>query len=251
MPLFALFALWGLLAALPSQAQGRRLTHGLQSPALAQGDRELALWVSPRIGRKDHYVRLDNRIEVGLGLTPRLLTGLFFNFTMEQAGVARIDAPGGSLANEWRYRLLDPVAGPVGLSLAAKATLSPVASGLEATVIVDKHLENLLLAFNASAGNAGAQAFLTQTVGVSYLLTPELALGFEVFDEMVFAKDGLRAGIYAGPVVSYTGKRWWLAFTFSPQVASIKPSYAADRPERVDLIENERFTGRLIMGFAI
>ena len=249
----------GLFLALPAAANERRFVYSYESLALAEGAKEIELWMSPRIGRADYYVRFDNRVELELGLTNRLMTALYLNFTMLQEGAARTDSLEGSLSNEWKYKLLDPVADVVGLAVYGEATFSTSELELEGKLIVDKRVGNLLLALNAAvepvwefADKEVTQTLeLSQSLGASYLLTPRLAFGLELYDKMVLEDRKLRAGIYVGPVVSYASESVWLAFAFTPQVASIKPSYAADRAERVDLIENERFIGRLLVGFHI
>jgi hypothetical protein len=255
---FALGCL-GLLFALPASANERRFAYTYESLALSQGAKEVELWVSPRIGRADYFVRFDNRVELEVGLTDRLVTSVYLNFSMGQETVARTDSLTGSVSSEWKYKLLDPVADPVGLALYAEASFATSEVGLEGKLIVDKRAGNLLVALNAAAepvwmfedGKTTHAFEFSQSVGASYLLTPQLAFGLEVFDKMLLADGKLRAGIYVGPVVSYSSESVWVAFSFTPQVASIKPSYAADRAERVDLIENERFTGRLLVGFHI
>ncbi len=248
-----------VLAAVPALANERRLTQTYESLVLEPGVKELELWVSPRIGRADYYVRFDNRVELELGLTDRLLTALYLNFSMRQAGAPRVDSLEGSVSSEWKLKLADPVADPVGLAVYAEGTFATTEAELEGKLIVDKRFDALLLAFNASVehewasedGQAVRELSLVQSLGVSYEVTQRFSVGLEALDKMVFAEDGLRAGIYGGPVASYAGDGWWAAFSLTPQVASHKPSGVADHAERVDLVENERFIGRLLVGFHI
>src|SRR5262245_32721798 len=70
-----------VLAALTATASAndRHFTYTYETAVLAPGAREVEIWSTPRIGRTDYYTAFDERLELELGLTDRLLTAFYLN----------------------------------------------------------------------------------------------------------------------------------------------------------------------------
>lgn len=240
-------------------ATERRLTQSYESAVLPQGALELELWVTPRIARYEDYLRFDNRAELEYGLLPGLQTSLYVNFDWARAGSnPATHELALSASSEWKYKLLDSVADPVGLALYGEVTGGTEGVELEAKLIVDKRVGNLLLAFNSTFENEWERAAawerevkLENTLGVAYMLGG-LGLGAEVRAHSIFSPEGYEmTALFAGPTVSYASKGgWWAAFSVVPQLFAHKSAaFAEEYPGTVDLHDHERFNARLLVGF--
>src|SRR5207248_6006042 len=118
----------------------------------------------------------------------------------------------------WKYKLLDSVADPVGLALYGEWGLGFDEAELEAKVIVDKRLGDVLLATNLVVENewesGGRDLHLQGTAGVTYFVSDALAVGLEGLSDSIFSTEGFEhTTLLAGPVISYAGGRWWAAFS--------------------------------------
>src|SRR4029077_15822299 len=87
------------------------------------GEKEIDPGVTWRTGRSRFYSEFDYRTEFETGLTDHLLTALYLNWhqaTLEDPAVPgqKVHDQGfDGVSSEWKYKLLDPVADPVGLAL--------------------------------------------------------------------------------------------------------------------------------------
>ena len=112
-----------LLAFISIHAQDRLFTYTYQSGVLNKGQREIEVWNTLRTGKQDYYTRLDNRTEFEIGLGKNLQTAFYLNLTstsktLTESGIKSIATENEiSFSNEWKYKILDPVANPVGLAL--------------------------------------------------------------------------------------------------------------------------------------
>jgi hypothetical protein len=234
----------------------RRFTYNYESRVLNPGDKEIELWTTPRIGREDYYLRFDNRAELELGLTERLQTSVYLNFTTKTVGAERESEFEGSLSNEWKYKLLDPSADVVGLALYGEGTAGLHELEVEAKLLLDKRFGDFLAAINLVGEHEwefeeeGVERAIVfeQTAGVAYFIGERFSAGFEAKHHMLYEGRFMGSALYVGPTVSYAAKSWWLAATFSPQVASILP---AGREGSLELDDHERFIGRVLLGFHI
>src|SRR4051794_20626531 len=76
--------------ALPGRASAneRHFTYTYESAVLPQGARELEVWTTARLGRHQYFAQFDHRLEFEVGLTPRLQTSLYLNFSGQTAETA-------------------------------------------------------------------------------------------------------------------------------------------------------------------
>src|SRR3954464_15730208 len=110
----------GLVLVGTAKAWGseRRFTATQETAVLNPGDRELEPWTTFRIGKATPYVALDERIEFEVGVLPGLQSAWYLNFTGETSGTGATFAEAFELQGvswELKYKLLDPVADPIGL----------------------------------------------------------------------------------------------------------------------------------------
>lgn len=252
----------GLLMALPASANERRFTYTYESATLPQGERELEVWTTARIKREGFYSRFDNRLEFEVGLTDRLMTAFYLNSSA-------VTAPTGvghelssefeftGVSSEWKYKLLDPVADVFGLSVYGELSAGPREAEVEARIILDKKIGRNLFALNLVAEpeweweesdeveqETGAEVNLAY----AFFLTDHLSVGAEVRNHTVFEGDEVLSALYAGPVVSYATRNFWVTATVLPQITAL--SKAPDAPAGpFELEDHERFNARLLFSF--
>lgn len=106
-------------------ADERHFTFTYESAVLPRSENEIELWITPRAGKRDYFLGFDYRLEFEHGIADRLVTALYFNFSHQTAGAAHDTSTNWSFSNEWKYKVLDPVADPVGLALYARSPVGP------------------------------------------------------------------------------------------------------------------------------
>jgi len=259
---FALLAL--VLAAEPSvvNANERRFTYAYESGVMAPGTREIELWSTWRKGRADFYSRFDHRLEFEFGLTDRLLTSLYLNWN----SVSRNDpaAPDATkteqkfdgISSEWKYKLSDPVADPVGSALYQEYTMASDEFGWESKLILDKKVGDTLAAYNLivepewkfGPSNSGWELGIENVLGVTHFLTPRFAAGLELRNPSLKTRTstGLEhSALFLGPTLSYGADGWWIAATFLGQLPALKRSIG-NRQDSLVLDEHEKTELRIL-----
>lgn len=259
--LLFVFALSGIMT---TQAQDRLFTYTYQSTVLNKGQRELESWNTIRTGRDDFYVRFDNRTEFEIGLGSKLQTAFYLNLSSKTKTVMEDSVKSLSteneigFSNEWKLKILDPVADPIGLALYAEIGIASNEFELEGKVIIDKKIGHLTLAGNAVyeyefAPNYqnnklsweteqklnGVLAF-AWTFGTKFHLTQENTCN-NVFVDGKLAHSAL----YSGLGFSYSLDQFWVNFTAMPQVASFKGSTNS----KLNLNEFEKIQFRLLFSY--
>ena len=236
-------------------ASDRPLTHTYLSDTLPPGSFELEPWFTSRIGKEAFYVGNDVRLELEYGLLDGLQLAAYVNFGFAFADqgdgrrVGSLSFDGVSLEAKWK--LLDASADPVGLALYFEPTLAPGALELEARVIVDKRLGDLVLAANVAAeyefeypdGVLTRELKLELDLGASYQVTDWLSVGLELKNDNVspVGQGWRNSALFLGPVVGVRWKGGWAALSVLPQLVSLTgPS--------PDLDEHERLEARLLVG---
>ncbi|HMK73365.1 MAG TPA: hypothetical protein VK454_08490 [Myxococcaceae bacterium] len=248
-------ALLLLLAATPALADERELTFTYDSGVLPPGSRELELWVTSRFGRPDGYTEFDNRAEFELGVVSQLQTAIYLNFSTTHEGPSGSNVQTWSVSNEWKWKLLDPVADPFGFALYGEVLLGVNEQELEGKLIFDKRIGPLLLALNLIGELGRESAFdgtvheqvLEGTFGAAYRLGAGFSLGVEARLNCLWETgEGFVGGaFYIGPVVSFASGGVWAALSFLPQAVGFGPSTVGG----LALEDQERFNIRLLVGF--
>lgn len=258
-----------LLMILPYNglANERRFTYTTESSVLPAGAREIELWHTDRRGRGYLYRRIDQRVEYEFGVTDGLMSALYFNVTSRSRD-NNGDTPGGSkssstsfsISNEWKVKLTDRVADPIGTALYGEVTIGTDKEELEAKLILDKQFRRVLIAADMVAeyesttdvvdgASAADEEFKFKTgTGIAYLFNGGFGAGIEVRNENIFVKGALaHSSLFAGPVLSYSTETYWATLTFLPQVRSFKGGTTAG--STLDLGEFEKFQTRLLFSF--
>lgn len=257
------------MAAHPSggmtYANERRFTYIYESPVLSPGARELEIWTTYRSGKSYYYHRLDQRIELEFGVVDRLMTSLYLNYEWKMFDTNG-DAPGGekgseqaaSVSTEWKYKVFDRVADPLGVALYGEFTLGLDERELEMKIILDKQTGRFLLTGNLIAEQewkndlvngiieAGKELKLGISGGISYSVTSQFSFGVEAVQQSILVGGAVEhAALFAGPVISYATEEWWATLTVLPQVVGLK----GETVDGLDLDEFERSQVRLLLSF--
>ena len=255
-------ALGLLLPLLPREAAAneRHFSYTYESGVLPPGGRELEVWTTARIGREDFYARFDQRLEFEVGLTERLMTAFYLNTSSTTADVGpwlrESEFEFEGVSSEWKWKLADPVADGLGFALYAEASGGPSESELEAKLILDKVLGNVLVAANLVGATgwdyAGPETETEQEaeadLGLSWRASPAFSLGLEVRSHNEFV-DGEweHSALFAGPVFSYAAEEWWVTATVLPQLPALKKE--GDGGDSRILDEHEKVNARLLFSF--
>lgn len=259
-----LFAALLTLSAAPVLANERHFTQTYETATLAPGVVEIEPWSTARLGKDGYYTGIDNRLEFEVGLSDRLQTSVYVNWGVE--GVRNPVTKGidtatnhKGISSEWKLRLSDSVADPVGSALYLELTLAPDEVEIESKILIDKRAGPWNVAVNAvyEFGHNYAEAIdehkVNATAALGYFVADHLSLGVEAFDLNKFepaapgGATGLKHGaIYAGPVLSYGLGNWWVAACVTPQLYGYGTAVAAGRGLNLD--DFERVQARVLMG---
>jgi len=247
------------LVAMSAAASERRFTATQETAVLNPGDRELEPWTTFRIGKATPYAALDERIEFEVGVLPGLQTAWYLNFSGVTSGsgltyAREFEFQGVSW--EWKYKLLDPVADPVGLAFYLELTGGPADQEVEGKVLLDRRFGPVLAAFNlvvAHEWEGGAteverELEIETDLAGAYLFPNGLSAGLEL---RTHTGAPLETGwestaFFFGPALSYTAKGWWVSASVMPQLFALQPAGATTIQ---DLDHHEAFTARLIFGW--
>jgi hypothetical protein len=247
-----------LLLATEAGASERRFAYTYQSNVLHAGGREIEPWNTFRIGRSDHYSRLDTRLEAEMGVTDRLQTSIYLNLKSlsEDAAAGRVSSTEiEGISSEWKWKVSDPVADRLGFALYGEVTGGPSAFELEGKLIADKRVGRWLGAVNVTyehewefeeEDETKRESAFEVTAGSAWFLKPSLSLGVEVRSHSVFlpGDEPTRSALFAGPVLSYGRGGWWITASVLPQLVAL----AGKSDGNLDLVEHERVEARILFG---
>ena len=255
-----------LFSTMCLNAQDRVFTYTYQSGVLNKGQREIELWNTYSTGKTEFFNRLENRTEFEIGLGHRLQTSIYLNLTTETNGV---DNPSGgksletenqiSISNEWKYKLLDAVADPVGVALYGEVGIGTQEKELEAKLIVDKKFDKFTLATNAVfelEKEVGVVSDVIEwatehkaelNIGLAYSLSPKFQITTEHAFRNVFIDGQLKhSALYSGVGLSYAMDNFWINLTAMPQVKGFKGTAG----NSLNLSEYEKMQYRVLVSFA-
>lgn len=245
----------------------RRFAYTYETSVLPPGAKELEVWNTYRSGRSYFYKRLDQRIEYEVGVGKNLMSALYLN-TTSKAADSNEETPGGtmsksssfSISNEWKLKLFDRIAHPVGIALYGEGTIGVDEYSIEGKLLFDKEFDHFLIALNLVGEREweyevdNGDVLLENewesgiNLGISYLFNNNLSAGIETSQKNIFVNGNIKhSAIFAGPVISYSSDFWWVTMSIMPQIKSFKG--ATTQNTRLDLHEFEKFQTRLLLSF--
>ena len=248
-----------------SNAQDRLFTYTYQSTVLNKGQRELEVWNTLRTGRDDFYARLDHRTEFEIGLGGRLQTAFYLNLTSKtkttlELGIKSTSTENEiSFSNEFKLKLMDPVANPFGLALYGEYGIGSNEYELEGKLILDKKINNLTIAANAVYELEFAPAYdannkldwekenkLEYYLAFGYGLSPKFHITLEnAFKNVYVDKELEHSALFSGLGFSYMHDNFWVNFTVMPQLKSFK----GETDNNLNLNEYEKVQLRLLFSY--
>lgn len=255
-----------IFISLTSKAQDRIFTYTYQSTVLSKGQREIEIWNTVRTGREDFYARIDHRTEFEIGVGGKLQTAFYLNLTSqtktnEEAAVKSLQTENEiSFSNEWKLKLMDPVANPFGMALYGEYGIGSSEFELEGKLILDKKINNLTIAANAvyeaefapfysnSNPEWGHEGKLEFYLALAYSLKPGFNLTLENSLKSVYMDKTLEhSALFSGPGFSWLLDNFWLNFTVMPQLLSFK----GETNSKLNLNEYEKVQFRLVFSFSL
>ena len=256
--LFAAILMAGTIAAGNTAADERLFTYTYEPKVLPKGKLEFESWSTLRTGKeKGKYYRWDIREEIEYGLGDRTTTALYFNFrSIEVDGNEELEGKEGfefkGISSEWKYKLADPTASPLGALVYGEVTYSGEELELEGKLVLGKNIGKWALAYNLvlehewefESKGTETKVIWENDFGASYRFTPSFAAGFELRTHSDYPDwDYEHTAIFFGPALHYRSEGWWATLTIMPQV------YGTPETEnKLHLDEHEKVEARLIVG---
>lgn len=255
-----------LLVTLPgvASANERHFTYTYETPVLPKGAAELETWTTLRVQREEHYLRFDHRLEFELGVSDRVMTAWYLNFTglsavEEGAFVNEFEWKG--VSNEWKFKLSDRVADPLGVGAYVEWGVGPAEIELEAKLLLDKQVGKLLIAGNVVGElelemepevegtevevELEPEIKVQADLGVAALVNDHVSIGVEIREDTIIGHGEFEhATIHAGPTLGVSQGKWWVALSVLPQVVAFGPEVEGNR----ELHDHEQVEGRLLLG---
>jgi hypothetical protein len=248
------------LVAPAARANERRFTYTYESLVLNPGDVEVEPWTTFRIGRRDYYSRMDNRLEFELGVVDGVQTAWYFNWsstTQDDAGARVQQSSFESVSNEWKLKLSDPVADVLGSAVYLEGAAGPSEAEVEGKLILDKRAGRFVVALNLVGEHEWAfeedetqrEVGLEIDLGLAWLVTDRFSLGLEARNvNEIKPEDGWEhSALFAGPAAAYASDKWWTAVTVLPQVLKLKGE-EEDEGSKLVLSGRERLEARVLFG---
>ncbi|MEO5905783.1 MAG: hypothetical protein ABIQ11_03605 [Saprospiraceae bacterium] len=239
-----------------SYSQDRLFTYTYQSTVLNKGHREIEIWNTVESGRDTYYRRLRHRVEYEIGLGGNVQTAFYLNIDQ------RFNGPVGiGFSNEWKWKLLDPVAHPVGLGLYGELTVKPHETELEGKLLIDKQTGPFLHALNLVIERGWEKEFEGAEIetkpfteghlyyALAYRIKPGFHLGIESLLRNEWAPDREYTNLFAGPCFSYANENFWINGTFLPQITSLYST--GETSNGLDLIHHTKMEARVIFSFIL
>ncbi len=217
-----------------ADAGSRRFTYVYEATSAAPGSVESENWITWKTNPQENrrFNSVDFRNEIEFGVTEHLQVGIYL------ADWGYREAPGAnehgfryqSSAVELIYNLTNPTTDLLGLALYQEVRAGPELLELESKVILQKNLGRFVVAYNGTLEAAWEgddleerKGEFSETVGVSYEITPAWLLGAELLHEIDFPDwaNAKASVVYAGPNLSYRHGNWWATATPLVQLTGI------------------------------
>jgi len=256
----------GALLCANLSANERHFGFVYETGVLAPGAKEIETSTTLRAGRNDYYAALDHRLEFEVGVAERLMTSFYLNWSNVTEGGTALSSSfeWQGISNEWKWKLTDPVADPVGLGLYAELSYGTAGMEIEPKVLLDKKAGNWLFAANAitefeyeaeaDGGMELEEIAPDLSLGASYEIKPGFMAGLELRNHNAIAKaegEDLAyrfSALYAGPVVSYATQSWWVTLSVLPQLPALSKESGGSI---LELDDGEKVNARLLFSFHI
>jgi hypothetical protein len=242
-------------------ADERHFTYSYEADSvLPKGHWEFEQWLTLKAGKADgEFYRWDFREEMEYGITDRLTTALYLNFSdIHSDGVPGLENEDSfefeGVSSEWKYMLLSPHLYPIGVLLYFEATYAGEEVEIEEKLILQHNFgERWILAANIigeqewefEAEGTESEGVLEFTAGLSYSINEFWSVGLEGRNHREYPEfeEQEHSAFFLGPNIHYGNGKWWATLTVLPQIAG-----TPDTDSGLQLDEHERVEVRLIAG---
>lgn len=252
------------LLALPSaRADERLFGYVYEADVLPKGGREFEQWLTHRRDKADGvFAAWDLREELEFGLTDRLTTAAYLNFTSTHSeGVTgRADEDSfefEGISSEWKYQVLNPNTKPLGLLVYGEATYNGDEFELEEKLVLQKNLgEKWVAALNVTleeewaftSSSTEEELTLELSAGIAYKINSHWSIGLEGRNHREFTpgldfRNQEHSAWFVGPNVHYGRDNWWATLTVLPQVHG-----SPETRDGLTLEDHEKIEVRLLAG---
>jgi len=260
-------------------AQDRHFLRTYESTNLAKGIRDVEVWSTVRMGKEAFFRRIDERLEFEVGLTDRLQTALYLNASHISAadkndtlGIINSESE-FSISSEWKLKLSDASTNFIGSGLYAEVTISGTEFEVETKILLDKRINNHLIAFNIVSELEWAQEIETEVIdgkieqdskmaleatplefdlAYMYHIKPNFGIGIEAIDHYEITPSGglEHSALLAGPSLFWNPKdsKHSILINFLPQIMNMYKTAA--QPNALDLDEYEKYNFRILLDFS-
>jgi hypothetical protein len=170
------------------------------------------------------FRQFDFRHEIEFGLTDRLQMAIYLAdwSVLKGDSFDRDGAVYTGSAVEFLYNLTNPQTSALGSALYEEIKVGDELVSLESKIILEKHLGQLVLAYNVTLEAEWEGEDLEERVGefqqsfgASYEITPQFLVGAEILHEIEFPEweEAGNSVVFAGPNASVRVGNWWATAT--------------------------------------
>ncbi|HMN39761.1 MAG TPA: hypothetical protein PKE29_02880 [Phycisphaerales bacterium] len=218
-----------LLVPAVARADERRFTFTQEAPTAPKGAVEFENWFTYKKATPDDssFNRFEFRHELEFGLTDHVQLAFYIADWSITSGrsVERDQAKYDDSALELKINFMDPAKDGFGLTSYHEVRLGDAVFELENKLILQKNFGPLVAAYNLSLeavwqehGYREREGELSQSLGLSYEITPKFLVGMEALHELPLPdwKTGANQNFFIGPVASYRfggDHDWWVTAT--------------------------------------
>jgi hypothetical protein len=216
LPCLLVIACCGL--AIPAEADGRKFVWTYEAKTMPAGAMELEHYLTLEANRVAGSFQLDwiHQAEFEFGLTDRWDLGIYQVFKQVDSGSISWD----KYKLRFRGRLSDPGEWPVDPLVYLEWQQGPDGFAFEEKFVLARRFGDLVMALNLSSEQEGGdwgkewEFKVEAAFALSYEITKFLALGAEAAYEQKAeleggAADWSPAGVFVGPTVSFTWRRFF------------------------------------------
>lgn len=253
------------LSSLSLFAQDRIFNYTYPSNVLNKGTKELEVQIGSQDGKDNYFRQLNTRVEYEIGLGSNVQTSFYLNskqkaFFDDITGEIVMDPTEISISNEWKVKMSDPVADPIGFAGYLEFTVATDELEIEMKAIFDKiigsstHALNLTLEpeweTSTEDGKLNTEFALKYefNYGYSYNVNRAWNIGAEIREENVYSKsdDFTQCALFAGPTVGYNMSNFWINLSFNPQIAGLSNP---DHKSGLNVDEFTKYDSRIIFSY--
>lgn len=270
--LFVLF----FMSSISVYSQDRYFAYAYQSNVLNKGGFDIEFQnelLTGKQGKFSPYIygqHLNQRLEFEFGLGSKVQTSFYLNselFSYADTSMETIEQELKlNFSNEWKWKLLDPVADVMGVALYEEVEVGGNNFESETKLIVDKQWRNDLIAFNAVGVYEIERVVVRENgkskveweksypiefnLGYMHFFNPRVGLGFEVFNvnDISEVNGWINSLLYGGVSLHVQSGSFFANISALPQLSNLHTTDFA--PGNMDFDGGEKLASRLVIGYS-